>query len=84
MGETWGPLLPVVKHLCFELELLVYLFIPFQESQVLGKPELCLIGLLSSVVAPPVPHTLEEPLRGEKALEETCLLSGMADSQAPP
>lgn len=48
-----------------------------------GKHELCHIGLLSSVVPGPVPHTLEEPGRGEKILEEMSLLSGMAESQAP-
>lgn len=72
------------RGLFFGWELLMYLRIPFQKSQVFGKHELCLTGLLSSVIPSPVPNTREEPVRGEEALAETCLLSGMADSQAPP
>lgn len=55
----------------------------FQEYQVYGEQEFCLSGLLASATPSPAPHTLVQPARGGKVLEETCLLSGMAEAQAP-
>lgn len=72
-----------LKPLCFELELLTNLCTPFQVPQVYGEQELCLTGLLLSADLSLACHTLVEPVRGGKVLEGACLLSGMAESQAP-